>query len=245
MDLLAIYDEQLRTAAEVAGADSVSRLGDLYLARFGSRGFITYARDALVAGLVDEARVLMSDLDEVEWKTRGHDDIPGLHEALLAGGLLPEDVESVMMGESSPLAVDVPLPPGVTIRQVTSTADLRALCAMQDEVFGRPDGHSTGLLRRADGTEHWVAEHGGTMVSAGRVELVPGTAVAGIWGGCTRPEWRGRGIYRALTAARARSASARGHTVIHSDSTEYSRPILERSGLVRVSTTTPYVWRRP
>ncbi|MDN5854476.1 MAG: GNAT family N-acetyltransferase, partial [Actinomycetia bacterium] len=31
---------------------------------------------------------------------------------------------------------------------------------------------------------------------------------------------------------------------INSDSTEYSRPILERSGLLKVSTTTPYTWRR-
>jgi predicted GNAT family acetyltransferase len=73
---------------------------------------------------------------------------------------------------------------------------------------------------------------------------VAGTLFAGIWGGATVPAWRGRGIYRALTAARARSALRMGKTLIHSDSTEHSRPILERSGLVRVSTTTPYVWRR-
>ncbi|MCW2504803.1 MAG: hypothetical protein JWO79_3087, partial [Actinomycetia bacterium] len=82
------------------------------------------------------------------------------------------------------------------------------------------------------------------IVSAGRLEPVPGTSFAGIWGGATRAEWRGRGIYRALTAARARSALGMGKTLINSDSTEYSRPILERSGLVKVSTTTPYDWQR-
>ncbi len=71
-----------------------------------------------------------------------------------------------------------------------------------------------------------------------------GTEFAGVWGGATRPEFRGRGIYRALTAARARSALALGKTLIHSDSTEYSRPILERYGFVKVSTTTPYAWER-
>lgn len=49
---------------------------------------------------------------------------------------------------------------------------------------------------------------------------------------------------RALTAARAEAALGLGKTYIHSDSTEYSRPILERTGLVKVSTTTPYRWRR-
>lgn len=82
------------------------------------------------------------------------------------------------------------------------------------------------------------------MVSAGRLEPVPGTDFAGMWGGATLPEWRGRGIYRALTARRAQSAHARGKTLINSDSTEFSRPILERSGLIKVSTTTPYRWVR-
>jgi hypothetical protein len=71
---------------------------------------------------------------------------------------------------------------------------------------------------------------------------VPATEFAGIWGGPTRPEWRGRGIYRALTAAHARSALVLGKRLIHSDSTEESRPILEGAGLVKVSTTTPYLW---
>jgi hypothetical protein len=53
----------------------------------------------------------------------------------------------------------------------------------------------------------------------------------------------GRGIYRALTAARARSALALGKRLMHSDSTEFFRPILERAGLVKVSATTPYTWR--
>ncbi len=48
----------------------------------------------------------------------------------------------------------------------------------------------------------------------------------------------------ALTAARARSALRMGKTLVHSDSTEYSRPILERAGMVQVSTTTPYHWTR-
>jgi hypothetical protein len=33
-----------------------------------------------------------------------------------------------------------------------------------------------------------------------------------------------------------------GKRLIHSDSTEVSRPILERAGLVKVSTTTPILW---
>jgi predicted GNAT family acetyltransferase len=120
---------------------------------------------------------------------------------------------------------------------------------MQDKVLGGPvsDDMANALLHRLacdDGMELWVAEAEGRIVSAGRLEPVRGTNFAGIWGGATRKQWRGRGIYRALTAARARSALGMGKTLINSDSTNYSRPILERSGLVKVSTTTPYDWQQ-
>ncbi|MFC4630507.1 GNAT family N-acetyltransferase [Promicromonospora alba] len=256
--LLQAYDEQLRTDAETPSAISVTRLGPLRLVTFlGGRGFVTY-RD-LGGADEPEVRKLVADaiahfradggITKVEWKTRGHDHAPGLHDALLEHGFVPEDPESIMIGEAAALAADVPLPDGVTLRQVTEEPDVRAMCAMQDEVFGAPvsDETANAILRRqalGDGMELWVAEADGQIVTAGRLEPVADTEVAGIWGGSTRPEWRGRGIYRALTAARARSALALGKTLIHSDSTEYSRPILERYGFVKVSTTTPYAWER-
>jgi hypothetical protein len=256
--LLAAYDSQLRTDAETPGALSVTRLGPLRLVTFpGGRGFITYqdlgGADAdAIRRMVPEALAhFQADptMDKVEWKTRGHDHAPGLHEALLANGFTPDEPESVMVGDAQALAVDVPLPDGVTLRRVTEEADIRAMVAMQDEVFGNAHGEEVlaGTLRRlarGDELELWVAEADGVVVSAGRIDPVPGTDFAGIWGGSTRLAWRGRGIYRALTAERARSALRMGKKYINSDSTEFSRPILERSGLVKVSTTTPYNWLR-
>lgn len=256
--LLAAYDDQLRTDAETPSAISVTRLGPLRLVTFlGGRGFVTYrdlggADDAavreLVAGAVAHFRA-DGGITKVEWKTRGHDHAPGLLDALLEHGFVPEESESIMIGGADALAVDVPLPDGVTLRRISEEPDVRAMAAMADEVFGDPpsDKSANAILRRLgldDGMELWVAEADGQIVTAGRLEPVAGTDFAGIWGGCSRPEWRGRGIYRALTAARARSALALGKTLIHSDSTEYSRPILERYGLVKVSTTTPYAWQR-
>jgi ribosomal protein S18 acetylase RimI-like enzyme len=226
-EYLEAYDRQLRTDAETPSAIAVERLGPLRLVTFaGGRGFVTYqdlggADAATIAGWVGKA--LAYYVTQVEWKTRGHDRAPGLH--------------------------DVALPDQVGLREVTSEPDVRAMCAMQAEVFGDPDTEdpANAVLRRLatrDGMQLWVAEAGGHIVSAGRLEPVAGTEFAGIWGGATRPEWRGRGIYRALTAARACSALALSKRLMHSDSTEFSGPILERAGLVKVSTTTPYMWRR-
>jgi hypothetical protein len=256
---LEAYDRQLRTDAETPSAIAVQRLGPLRLVTFaGGRGFVTYqdlgGADAVtIAGWVSGALAhYRADpaITRVEWKTRGHDRAPGLHDALTASGFVPDEPESIMIGEARRLAVDVALPDEIGLRQVTSEPDVRAMCAMQAEVFGDPDAEdiANAVLRRlaaGDGLQLWVAEAGGQIVSAGRLEPVAGTEFAGIWGGATRPQWRSRGIYRALTAARARSALALGKRLMHSDSTEFSRPILERSGLVKVSTTTPYRWRRP
>lgn len=257
--LLRAYDEQLRTDAETPSQESVRLLGPLRLVTFpNGRGFVTYEHlGGADAGTIRswvaetlEHYLALPDITRVEWKTRGHDAAPGLHEALLAHGFVEDETESVMIGEPGALDVDVPLPDGVSLRSITAEADVRAMAAMQDVAF---EGHVTEgsadpLMRRLaldDGMELWVAEHEGTVVSAGRLEPVAGTVFAGLWGGATLAEWRGQGIYRALTAARASSAIRRGKTLLHSDSTEYSRPILERNGFVKVTTTTPYRWTRP
>lgn len=255
--LLQIYDNQLRGESEVPSASELVRHGPLIWASYlEGRGFVCYRSMRADAGTVAElvaatVQHYSSDpeITRVEWKSRGHDPLPHLDAILRAAGFVPDEFESVMLGEASALAVDVPLPDGVAIRRVEGEADVRRMCAMQAEVFGgNHDDQSAALLHRLalgrDDLELWVAEAGGGIVSAGRLEPVAGTDVAGIWGGCTRLEWRGRGVYRALSAERARSALRRGCRFLHSDSTEFSRPILERSGFVKVTTTTPYEWRR-
>lgn len=255
--LLLAYDEQLRTDAEASDAVEVTRHGPLHLIVLaGGRGFVTY-RD-LQGATADTVRRLVSEavahfaanpaITTVEWKTRGHDVAPGLHEALLVNGFVPADPESIMIGEARLLVSAVPTPEGVHLRRVTDEADVRAMAAMHAEVFGRSvedDGDS--LVRRLtlqDGIELWIAEARGQVVSCGRMEPVAGSQFAGLWGGATRPEWRGLGLYRALTAERARAALRKDKTLMYSESTEYSRPILERQGFITVSTTTPYHWSR-
>jgi GNAT superfamily N-acetyltransferase len=262
--LLAEYDAQLRGVAEVQGAASWDQSGPLYRAMFRHGGFVSYesleglgsveAVDSLIAETVAYFSA-HAEIEEFEWKTRGHDWPPDLDVRLRAGGLEPDEVETVMVGEAAHLAVDVVLPDGVTVRRVDQLPDRATLVTEASEIAARifgdgPSGEE--MLERLDrmqGQEQfWVAEaatdEGGHVICSGRLALVEGTEFAGIWGGSTLPEWRGKGVYRALTAARARAAQDEGVRYIHSDCTAMSRPILERSGLVAVTTTTPYVWKR-
>ncbi|MFJ3957996.1 GNAT family N-acetyltransferase [Arthrobacter sp. NPDC090010] len=274
--LLAAYDAQLRLDAEAQGALNSRRIRwesgegglEITVALFeGRAGFISTGplggeaagvREALtqpgrLAELVQSAlaaaREIAGDdgLSTLEWKTRSHDDLPGLSAALLAEGFDAGEEESVMIGEAAALAVEVPLPAGVELRRVTTEEEALALCLAAEEAFTgdaadapRRAADLMGRLGNGTGVEAWMALADGAVVSGGRLEPVPGTTFAGIWGGFTLLPWRGQGIYRALTARRAQTALARGITWINSDSTDYSRPILERYGFTRVTGTTPY-----
>ncbi|WP_446666109.1 GNAT family N-acetyltransferase [Flexivirga sp. B27] len=259
--LLAMYDEQLRTDAEMRSMADVERHGPLRWGTFHSgRGFVSYR--SLGAPTDDELEQLIIETvehysadprtHEFEWKTRGHDGVPALDGLLRKHRFVAEEVESVMVGEAASIATDVPVPEGVSLRSVTSREDVAAMIRMQASVFGDretvEERLDSTLQRLQDpdtpGVQLWVAEVDGRPVSAGRIDPVPDTDFAGIWGGATLREWRGKGIYRALTAKRAQAALRCGKTLINSDSTEFSRPILQRAGFRRVTTTTPYVWQR-
>ncbi|MFC4112204.1 GNAT family N-acetyltransferase [Nonomuraea zeae] len=185
--------------------------------------------------------------ESFEWKTRSHDLPADLPERLTRYGFVAEEPETVLVGRAEELLGESPLPPGVTIRQVTEEKDLRAIAAMESEVWGA-DWSWLGddLIRRVgddpDAIAVLVAEAGGRIVSAAWLVLKPGTGFAGLWGGSTLREWRGRGIYRALVAHRARLAVAAGVDYLQVDASEDSRPILQRLGLHAITTTTPYIW---
>lgn len=252
-ELLAAYDTHLRGVAEVASAPVWDTSGPLWRATYGDGGFVTYQSLAGhdVGALIEETVAHFAadpTLESFEWKTRGHDDLPDLDARLRAAGLVPDEPETVMVGEASAVADGPAAPDAVVIRRIDDLADREPLLAaatrMQRDVFGRSGDLLERVEQGAGRIEVWVAEADSLVVSCGRLEEVPDRAFAGLWGGATVPEWRSRGVYRALTAARARSALERGLRYLYSDCTPMSRPILERSGLRAVTTTTPYVWRR-
>jgi GNAT superfamily N-acetyltransferase len=161
----------------------------------------------------------------VEWKYYSHDG-PELRERLLAAGLEPEDEETVVAAEAAAIA---PPPDDVELRLATEEFD---------ELAARVFGRRYGLPDKAVAV---VAMVDGQPVSGGRVDFEEGVEFAGLFGGITLPEYRGRGLYRATVAKRAELARERGYRWLYSDALPTSRPILERLGFVRLTTTTPFV----
>lgn len=202
--------------------------------------------------------------EEVEWKTYSFDTPADLGERLVTAGFTKEDDEALLLGDLGVLAQDVTVPEGVTIRRARDEHDLRRLGALATEVFGNPERQATlteELIRtlrdRPAAMDVVIAEEAaigadGPVLSGARVDhSLDDTAgveagsvrIAGLWGGATLPQWRRRGLYRAIVAERARLALARGAQIARVDASPDGRPILTRLGLHHVATTTPYILR--
>jgi ribosomal protein S18 acetylase RimI-like enzyme len=89
---------------------------------------------------------------------------------------------------------------------------------------------------------HLALADDGTVVCAAWTRFHAGTDFASLWGGSTLPAYRRRGIYRALVARRAAEAAERGFRYLQVDASSDSRPILQRLGLHRLTSTTPFMW---
>jgi GNAT superfamily N-acetyltransferase len=161
-----------------------------------------------------------------EWKYYSHDG-PELRERLLAAGLVPDEDETVLVTETASLA---PPPAEIEVRE-----DAEAFVALAEQMFGT----RRELEQNARAV---VAFVDGQPVSGGRVDLDPGLDFAGLFGGATLPEFRGRGLYRATVARRAEIARERGYRWLYVDAAETSRPILERLGFLQITTTTPFTF---
>jgi GNAT superfamily N-acetyltransferase len=211
-EILKLFDEQMRRKA---APDS------LFVGKNWS-AVLWWPGEGDVDALVARMRELPG---HVEWKYYSHDG-PELRERLLAAGLEPEHEETVVVAEAASIP---PPPPDVELRIVTDEfVDLAA------RVFG----DRFDLPERAVAV---VAIVDGQPVSGGRVDFEDGVEFAGLFGGITLPEFRGRGLYRATVAKRAELARERGYRWLYSDALPTSRPILERVGFVPMTSTTPFV----
>ena len=204
--------------------------------------------DAATAGPVIAAQVAFfgNAGKKFEWKLYSYDQPADLASRLLAAGFVAEEAEALMLAEVSRVPQAEP-PAGIRIEQVSDAAGVRRLTAVHERVFGRDAaGLQATLLEQLatapEITTMVIAMADAEPVSAARIEFVPGSEFAGLWGGGTLPQWRGRGIYRALVAYRAALAAERGYRYLQVDASPESRPILERIGFSCLAITTPYIW---
>lgn len=255
LKLRAEYDREMRRGAPPDAADArVERVGAVVRQTAPGPGWngVLWSdldeetADAEIAAQV--AHFAAHGVGDFEWKLYGHDRPADLGDRLHAAGFVTEPAETLLVGRVVELAaLPVEPPEGITLRVVTDEAGVDLMMDVHAKAFGtqRPGIRHLLLTLLRDEPESVaavVAMAGDTPVSAARMEMRPGASFAGLWGGGTLPQWRGRGIYRLLVAHRARIAAERGIRYLQVDASEDSRPILERLGFEVLGTTVPYIW---
>ncbi|MEU4797735.1 GNAT family N-acetyltransferase [Streptomyces sp. NPDC023327] len=255
---LAAYDRQIRRDARSDSPGTrVERVGGI-VRQTGSEhdwnGVLWADIDVTTAdaAIAEQIRHYTAARRAFEWKLHSYDRPADLAGRLLAAGFVAEPTETVMVAEAHGLPAGPELPEGVRLLPVTDAAGVRLMAEAHRAAFGEGDAAlSERLAQRVlaqlaetpDEIVAVVAMAGGRPVCGARMELRPGTDFAGLWGGGTAPGWRGRGIYRATVAHRARIAAERGYRYLQVDASDDSRPILDRLGFATLCTTTPYVYQ--
>ncbi len=249
--VLALYDRRMRRGALPDGPGArIEHMGAV-VRQTGARedwngvlwsGLDPSTADAAIAAQIRHFAAVGC---EFEWKLYAHDRPDDLAGRLRAAGFTAGPEETLMVAATGDLDLGHRPPEGIRLCPVLDAAGVEAVIQVHERVFG-PDG---GRLRHRllarlaaapDTAVAVLAVAGDRPVGAARLELTPGAPFAGLWGGGTVPDWRGRGVYRSLVAFRARVAAGHGCPWLQVDASDMSRPVLRRLGFVPLTSTIPF-----
>lgn len=251
--ILALYDEEQRRTIEYTG---LRREETGHLIRHvdlldGMGGLVIYSQldesnaDEGIAGQIEYFQNLGQSF---EWKHYEHDAPPDLKSRLASQGFELEETEAIVALDLENLPPELSGPQAHDVRRIASPSQLGDVMRVQDEVWqSSNEGQREQLeyeMRHAPETiSLYVAYVDNQPASSAWVRFHETSRFASLWGGSTLSGYRGRGIYKAMLAARAGEALQRGARFVTVDAGPMSRPILERLGFQLLTLSTPCKWR--
>jgi GNAT superfamily N-acetyltransferase len=178
---------------------------------------------------------------ELTWLVGDSSTPSDLAERLLALGAEPDAKEPVYAGMV--LTTAPPAVGGIEVRPIETFEEYAAVRELGWDLLGLSEEERGESRARLEATwaeyqdidiVNFAAFVAGRVVAAGGVQFTPHGAY--IAGASTRPEYRGRGCYRALVRARWDAAVARKTPLLAVQAGQMSKPILERLGFRQIAT---------
>lgn len=250
--LLDLYDREMRIEVEYPGMVKEAFPDLVRFLRPGpAMSFVSYSR--LTAENADER--IREQIERFagwegpfSWDLYSHDQPPDLLDRLIASGFEPEEEPGAVM------VLDLHQAPeslfetsGVPIRRIESREQLSDVIRIEEGVWG---GSFAWIEERLGGNLEipgylsvYIAEVDGQPASAAWIYFFPNSHFAGLFGGATLAEQRGKGLYTALLSIRAREARQRGYRYLTIDAGPMSRPIAARRGFQQITSMTSCVWK--
>jgi GNAT superfamily N-acetyltransferase len=248
-DLLELYDSEMRREPALPAG--------LYATRVGGVVRLTGLYDCIAYSALSEANA-DAEIDRevahfrrvnrtLEWKVHGHDRPADLADRLCKRGFRPDPTETLLVREIDGSLQNCPVNEDVVVRTVTVAADLDDFLAITAAAFGEEFSETRDNLMmhiKTDRLSLHVAYLKDRPIAAGRLDMPNARTFAGLYTGGVTPEFRGRGVYRALIRSRARLAHSRGYSFLIAEALESSREILEQLGFKRLTTVQGWILER-
>jgi GNAT superfamily N-acetyltransferase len=250
--LLALHDQQQRSEVEYRtmrreATPEVIR----HVALKHGEGIVLYSHlnEANADRVIAEQIAYYQQLGQnFEWKTYDHDTPGDLKDRLSAQGFQAEEPEALLVLDIDTAPAILLQPVTHDVRRITNPDQLEEVRRIKEQTQGEPldwliPALGDDLINDPDHLSVYIAYAEGVPVSAAWISFHDRSQFAGLWGGSTLAEYRGRGFYTALLAARLQEARQRGVRFLTIDASPMSRPIVEKYGFQFLTITQPFMWQ--
>ncbi|HEX2980543.1 MAG TPA: GNAT family N-acetyltransferase [Anaerolineaceae bacterium] len=182
-----------------------------------------------------------------EWKVYEHDRPADLKERLARQRFTIGEEEAFLTLDLAQAPAALLQPVTLDVRRETDPVAVAGVMAVKAAVWNAPSDQlgarlAADLRERPELISLYVGYDGEKPVCSAWTYFDGGSDFAGLWGGSTLAEYRGRGYYTALLSLRVQEALRRGIRYLIVDASPMSRPILEKHGFTFVEYTYPCEW---
>jgi hypothetical protein len=208
--------------------------------------FSSLTEDIADVVILKEAAHYRALASEVEWKVYQHDSPSDLLQRLERHGFEAGLRETVLVLDLQNHVSWIEAPSAYQVTRIEDANEVDLYRQAAEEIFEKDHEFTarellSSIRRRSTRHRGYMVIEENTAASIGRLDSHPQSAFGGMYEGGTLEQYRGRGMYRATVAARARDAIKLGARYLLVDALPTSRPILERLGFVRLTDTWPCI----
>lgn len=237
-NLKKIFNQQIRIQSVPEGyhrqaTEEVIRHVSLY----GEKGFISYSdltKENAEEIIERELNYFKEIKQNFEWKVFSYDQPENLVDLLESKGFHQEDPEALMVME---ITSSHPLLQYDTshVKEIVDKKGIQEIIQLEDQVWNYShEDLGERLWRDKQMIPDYLYLYGvyekGNLVSAAWMYMENQTSFTSLWGGSTLLDFRGKGHYTSLLAARAKKAYEEGYPYLTVDASSMSRVILEKNG---------------
>ncbi len=236
-ELKQLFDQEMRQRVEAQGFErEESKAVVRHLSQHQEKGFVIYSsltEDNVQQTIDQEKERFRKAKQDFEWKVYSYDTPDNLKAYLEESGFQCEEPEALMIMK---LECDQRILSEDTseVVEISDEKGIRDIIALEDTIWGESHVElGMRLLRDKQEEANLLSLFGiyedNILVSSAWMYL-EGEQFTSLWGGATLPEYRGKGHYTKLLAARAKRAFEKNHPYLTVDARPMSQPILEKLG---------------